>query len=153
MLIMAKKPSKEYQPSHTAQSDEAMPHCPYCGTTNGEKSALALMEQLYRSHTELRATLRSACRQMLPFEKQSNTSLERVRKVLKRADNIQKMLRSPKDLVETLNSATLDREAPIPASGHALDDVLEEASTPKTRPRRNRLMRPHALRVLRFPRS
>jgi hypothetical protein len=106
VVKMAKRPSKVRQQSRVvAEPGEARLQCPYCGTVDGEKSALSLLDQLLQSHSELSARLRLAGRQMLRFENQGGGSLEKVREALKRADNIRKTLhhleglpRAPKNI-------------------------------------------------------
>ena len=81
-----------------------------------------MMDQLFRSHTELCATLRLAGRQMLQFEQQADESLERIRKVLKRADNIRKALENPPSNCQRRPSTWMEElvvDAPIPASESA----------------------------------
>lgn len=151
MPIMMADKSKRYN-QQTATSDEALFSCPNCGSTE-QTAALALLEQLYYSHAELRATLRSACRQMLPLEKQGNRSLERSRKVLRRADRIHRMLSSPKELVDGLKPEELHAETPALVSGLDLNTVIDSRPLPDAKQTRSRLMRPHALRVIRFPGS
>lgn len=135
----------------TAAADEAPFSCPNCGST-GPTPVFAVVEQLYYSHVELRAALRSACRQMLPLEKQGNRSLDRSRKVLRRADRIYRMLNSPKELFDELKPKELDGEPPTLVSGLELK-VLDGQSRPTSKRTRSRLMRPHALRFIRPPGS
>jgi len=153
---MGMKPSKRRKPSRAvSQPREAAPLCPYCGTANSEKSALSDMDQLVRSHTELCAALRLAGRQMLRFETQGDGSLERIRKVLKRADNIRKVLEIPDESREAVknlrNIEEIVVEAPAPAAERSPDQVVDDGSNRKSVQRRTRLTRPHSLRVVRFP--
>ena len=96
---MGKKPPRR-QKQGRVEPGEALPFCPYCGTTDAEKAALSRMDRLLQLHTELCAALRLAGRQMLRFEKQEDESLQRLRKVLKRADNLHKALKGPDQLPE-----------------------------------------------------
>ena len=100
---MSKRPSKHAPESHLpTQPDDMQPLCPHCGVVVSEKSPLALMDQLVRSHTELCSTLRLVGRQLLRFEHQGDESLEKVREILKRGDNIRKALQSSDGLPEAL---------------------------------------------------
>ena len=153
---MGMKPSKRRKPTRAVTEPRAAaPRCPYCGITDSEKSALSLMDQLVRSHTELCAALRLTGRQMLRLEKQGDGSLERIRKVLKRADNVRKVLEIPDESREAAkNLKNIDEvavEVPTPASEYSPDQVVDNGSKRKSVQRRTRLTRPNALRVVRFP--
>jgi len=143
--------SKVYDPEEVAV-EEVPFGCPNCGST-GQTPVLAVVEQLYYSHIELRAALRLACRQMLPLEKEGNRSLERSRKILKRADRIHNMLNSPNELFDGLKAKELQDEPPAMVSGLELNGVLDGQARPTSKRTRSRLMRPHALRVIRLPGS
>jgi len=152
---MGKKSSRRRSQSQVVtQPVEAQSLCPYCGTMNNESAALSLMDQLFLSHTELYATLRLAGRQILQSDKQSDGSLERIRKVLKRADNMRKALQSADELPETLKK--MDEEelvvnAPETASEYGPDEVVNAGPAPKGVQKRTRLTRPRSLRIIRFP--
>ncbi len=153
---MAKKPSKRRTPARAViEPHEAAPRCPYCGTTNSERSALSLMDQLFRSHTELCAALRLAGRQMLRLEQQGDGSLERIRKALKRADNVRKMLEIPDESRAAIkNLKNIDEivvEAPPSAAECSPDQGIENSPMRKNVQKRTRLTRPNSLRVVRFP--
>jgi hypothetical protein len=139
---MGKKPSKRRKQSVVVAQPPAESHlCPFCGIANREKSALSLMERFFQSHAELCVALRSAGRQLLRFEKQADQSLERIRRVLKRADTIRKALRIPNELPETLKSMDeLSVVAPAPVSEYRAH------AQRKTRP-----SRPHPQPILKFP--
>jgi hypothetical protein len=141
LAIMGKRSSKGSKPRRVATDPgEAHIHCPYCGTVNGDKSALSLMDQLSRSHAELCATLRLVGRQMLRFEKQADGSLEKVREVLKRADHIRKALQNPDGSPEALPNTgqeKLVRKAQKPA-----------AAVGKSAPKR---ARSRSLHIISFP--
>jgi len=142
---MGKKPSKRRKQSLVvAQPAAESPHCPFCGIANREKSAVALMQGFFQSHAELCVALRSAGRQMLRFERQEDQSLEKIRRVLKRADTIRKALRMPDELPETLKS--LDEllvVAPAPVSEYIPKSTDAQR---KTRPPRR-----HPQPILKFP--
>src|ERR1700727_1785394 len=92
---MGKKLSKRRKEIRVVtKPGDVAPPCPYCGTTHSAKYALSLMDQLFQSHAELSAVLRLAGRQMLRFEMQGHESLGRIRKALRRADNIREALES-----------------------------------------------------------
>lgn len=152
---MAKRSSKRRKQSRLlTRPVETQPPCPYCGTGISEKSALSLLDQLLRSHAELCVTLRSAGRQMLQHEKQSDGSLERIRHALKRAENIRKALPSregdelpvaPKDADDLVGDALRL------ASDLNPDQALTGGTIRKNAPQRAHLNRPRSLRVIRFP--
>lgn len=154
-----KKTLKRRKQSRTAsQLGEAQTHCPYCLTSNSDKPALSLVDELCRSQTELCATLRLAGRQLLQFEKQGDGLLDKVREVLKRAENIQKTMRSESDLSEALSVAAVfgsglavETSMPASESEYSPDQATSEDMLPKTGRRRSRLQRPHALRIIKFP--
>jgi hypothetical protein len=151
---MGKKPSKRRKQSlEVTQPGDAAPQCPYCGTTNVEKSALSLLDSLFQSNVELCAALRSVGRQMLRVERQDDQSLERIRGVLKRADNIRQALTSSDELPEALKTAydpVVD--APTPASEYSSGQAVNDApAVQQSAPRRKRLIRPYSQRILRFP--
>jgi len=153
---MGKKPSKRRKPSRAVtEPREAASRCPYCGIANSEKSALSLMDQLVRSHIELCAALRLAGRQVLRFGAQSDESLERIRKVLKRADNLRQVLKiadeSPEAVKNLRNIDELVVEAPTSAAERSPDQGIEDSPMRKIVQRRTRLTRPNSLRVVRFP--
>lgn len=148
--MMVEKPKLYNQ--QEAAADEAPLSCPNCGST-GQTAILAMVEQLYYSHVELRAALRSACRQMLPLEKEGNKVLDGNRKVLRRADRIHRMLNSANELFDGLKPKELHAEPPALVSGLELNGVLDSRPRPTSKQTRSRLMRPHALRFIRFPGS
>jgi len=134
---------------------EIQPHCPYCLTSKSEESALSLVDELYRSQAELCTTLRLAGRQLLQFEKRGDGLLDKVREVLKRAENIQKTVRSASVLSETLSQDApygneLAMEAPTQDSEYSPNQAVGATVMPETR-RRRTLRRPNALRVIKFP--
>jgi hypothetical protein len=149
---MGKKSSKRGKQSQAAtQPLQAQPHCPYCGTMNSEKTVLSLMDQLLRSHAELSSTLRLAGRQMLQFEKRGDESLERIRKVLRRADNVRKLLPGTDELPEALKNAEADHlvmAAPGPAAEYSPDQIANQA---RKNQNKARLTRPRSSRIIRFP--
>jgi hypothetical protein len=137
------------------QANEAQPTCAYCGTTKSEKSALFLLDQLLRSQEELCATVRQVGRRMLRFEDQDDGSLDRIRRVLKRADNVRKSLRSLEELPEAPSAAieaTLEREVSGLASESRSGQLMPDVAVHK-RVQKSRLSTPRSLRVIRFPSS
>jgi hypothetical protein len=113
------------------------------------------MDQLVLSHTELCAALRLAGRQMLRFSTQRDGSLERIRKVLKRADNLRKVLEIPDESREALqNLKNIDEiavEGPTSAAECNPDQGLADSAIRNSVQRRSRLTRPNSMRVVRFP--
>ena len=151
--FMGKKPSKRRKESGavTHPADTA-PLCPYCGITNSEKSAVSFMDQLFRSHAELCAALRLAGRQMSGFEKQGGESLEKIRKVLKRADNIRKVLKMPDETLDGPKKLyDLVVDAPSPFAAYSSEEPMNDGPTRKGAQRKSRLTRPHSQYLLRFP--
>jgi hypothetical protein len=150
---MGDKPSKRRKQSQVVtQPGEPLPRCPSCGITDSERSALSLMDQLFRSHVELCAALRSAGRQILRLENQDDQSLRKVRGVLKRADNIRRALIDPNDLPEALNNTyELVVDATTRVDENGIDQAKNDAPIRKSAQRRSRLIRPHSLRIVRFP--
>jgi hypothetical protein len=150
---MGDKPSKRRKQSRVVtRPDEPLPRCPSCGITTSERSALSLMDQLFRSHVELCAALRSAGRQILRLENQDDQSLRKIRGVLKRADNIRRVLIGPNDFPETAsNTYELVVDATTPVDENSLDQAQNDAPIRKGVQRRSRLIRPHSLRIVRFP--
>jgi len=120
----------------------------------GEKSALSLMDQLLRSHAELCVTLRSAGRHILQEEKQRDGSLERIRQVLKRAENVRKAIQSPDALPETSKNALEDDlmgAALGPVSDHSPEHGIPPAPIRKNVSKRAHVNRPGSLRIIKFP--
>lgn len=153
---MVKKPSKRRNPTQSmTEAPEAAPRCPYCGITNSEKSALSLMDQLFLSHTELCAALRLAGRQMLRFETERDGSLERIRRVLKRADNVRKGLEIPGELREAArnlrNIDELTVEAPASALEYSPAQDAADSQIRKSVQRRTRRTRANLPLVVKFP--
>jgi hypothetical protein len=117
----------------TTHPRERRPHCPHCGLTRSEESVPILLDQLFQSHTELCTMLRSAARQMLRFEKQDDGSLEKIRKVLKRADQVRQLLRGPDELpgaAMKLSEDDMVGEPPTSVSEYTPGQVVNEGSTP-----------------------
>lgn len=155
VAIMGKKRSKRSTQSRVvSQPGDAQPQCPYCGITQTEKSAVSLMDQLIRSHSELCATLRLAGRQILQSGTQGNRPLDEIRKVLKRADNIRKALKHPSELPEASNASAEDEivvDAPMLAAEFSPEQLVNEGPVRKRVQRKTRLARPRSLRLIRFP--
>lgn len=151
---MGKRSSKGRKQGRAVKEGEAQLHCPYCGTANNEKSALSLMDQLFRSHFELCAALRLAGRQMLRSEKSGDGSLEKVREVLKRGDNIHRAVARSNGLPDVLrdpDQIELVAEALLSASDNGSGQVITEPPARKGVLKKARLKRPHSLRVIKFP--
>jgi hypothetical protein len=105
------------------------------------------LENLVQSNLELCTALRLIGRQMLRYEKQDGESLNRVRKVLKRAENIRRTLRVPNESLETEKSET-NADSP---SEYIPEQEVNEAAVGKDVQRKGRLVRPRSLRLLKFP--
>jgi hypothetical protein len=134
------------------QPVEAAPPCPYCGTTHREKFALSLMDQVYQSHAELSTALRLAGRQMLRFELQGHESLERIRNVLRRADNIREALESSDEpSLAGKNQFEMKVNAPTLVSEYGNDQVLSSGPIRKSPQRRKVPIGPQLQRIFRIP--
>lgn len=132
------------------QPGEVAPQCPYCGT-HSDKFALSLMDQLFQSHAELSAVLRLAGRQMLRFEMQGHESLERIRKVLKRADNIRQVLESSDEPAQPGKPQyELRVNAPTQVSEYGSEQILT-GPIRKSPQRRKHPISPHPQRIFRIP--
>jgi hypothetical protein len=133
-----------------AQVGEPAP-CPCCGITDLEKLGLSLMDQVLRSHAELRKALRLAGRLVLRSERQDHHSLEQIRGALKRAENISKSLNIRDDLPED-HMEKLFLAAPTVAEV-TTDRAVNVGLVKKSVPKRTRLTRPHSLRIIKSPAS
>ena len=71
---------------------------------DNDQSAELLIDQLLQSHAELSAALRLAGRQILRYAPKDDAALERIRKVLKRADRVRQAIAGPADLEEVLTA-------------------------------------------------
>ena len=133
---MAKKILKWRDQTRVApQPRKSQPNCPHCGTIRNEKSATFLVDQLFQSHAELCTMLRSAGRQILRFENEDGGSLEKIRRVLKRADHIRQTLRGPDELPgRTIMPSTDDLivEAASSVSDYTSESVTEPSPAEAT---------------------
>jgi hypothetical protein len=141
---MGKRSSKRRKHVAATRTGEVQLHCPYCGTPDGEKSALPIIDQLLRSHAELCATLRVAGRQILRFEQPGDESLEKVREVLKRAENIRKVLETRGALPEITAEV---------ASELTTEPAMTDPPMRKPAPNKPHLNRPVSLRLVPFPKK
>lgn len=117
------------------QSPKDQFHCSQCGMVKTEESAHYLIDQLFQSHAELCATLRSAGRQILRLEKEDEgpISLEKIRKVLKHADHIREMLGGPDHLPAAAiapKSYGVEGPSVTSVSNHTSDQVVNEGPPP-----------------------
>lgn len=81
--------------------------CPQCGTTDNGRSASFFIDQLLQSQIELSTALRLAGRQILRYGPKDNGSLEKIQKVLKRADHVRQTIRGTPELGQIVDySAT-----------------------------------------------
>ena len=151
---MVKKPSKRHKriEAVTGPGEDAPPQCPYCATTRSDKFALSLLEQLFQSHAELSAVLRLTGRQMLRFEMQGHESLERIRKALKRADNIRDALISSGERTKAGKKPfELKVDARTQFSEHASEQVSSDRPIRKSPGRKNRPGDPDSQRIFKLP--
>jgi hypothetical protein len=85
------KKTKQGKPGLGASpAPEGLPQCPYCGGTPAEILTSAAIDELYRSHAELCAAIRLVGRQTVRLRKQEEDSLNLIRGILERAENIRK---------------------------------------------------------------
>jgi len=146
---MGKKQLKRFKENRTVPpSHEFLPSCPLCKTTNPEKAALAAFDDLLQSHAELCSVIRSVGRQMLQIEKPDRHSLDRLRIVLKRADNIRQTLRLQDEYQENLKKQQLDASC-APSEGSS-EQTINEAAIQKSKAR-GHLSRPRSIRIVRSP--
>jgi len=95
-------------------------------------------------HAELCATLRVAGRQILRFEQPGDESLEKVREVLKRAENIRKVLETRGALPEITAEV---------ASELITEPAMTDPPMRKPAPNKPHLNRPVSLRLVPFPKK
>jgi hypothetical protein len=110
---------------------------------------LSLMDKLFQSHADLCDALRLAGRQLLPVEEKGSESLERIRSVLKRADNVRKALVTFNQWPEALEDVHQSMAAS--ASEYIVEHGTADVLLPKGVQKRNSLTRTNSLRVLKFP--
>ena len=146
---MGKRTSRRSNPRLINKDEDGVSRCPYCGTTQDERSTLSILENLVQSQAELCLVLRLAGRQLLPFAKQDDQTLERIRKALKRAENIRKTVGSPEEPQRDADELSAATETP--ASGYIPDLPLDDAPIRKSAQKKSRLTRPYSLAVLKFP--
>jgi hypothetical protein len=146
---MGMKSSKRRKPGRAiAEAQEAAPRYPFDGILNDEKLILSLMDRLFQSHAELCTALRLAGRRLLRVEEQNSESLQKIRKVLKCAENVRKALmlnewterlenrhKSVVALADEYNRNHVSGEGPIGQS-------VQEENSPSRR---------HSQGVIRFP--
>jgi hypothetical protein len=145
---MENKPSNLCEESGVlVEKDNRGSHCLHCGTTTFASLDLSpLIDQLVRSHAELSAALRWTGRQMLRFEHHDHHSLEKIRGTLRRAANIRKTLSIPANSPQDLNQTE-----ELPVNPQPLVSQYSEQQALKSVQRKNRLSRPNAFRVIKFP--
>jgi hypothetical protein len=138
---MGKRASRRRKSGLTITRMDVASGCPHCGATVAEKRALGMVDALIRSQAELCAMLRLAGRQLLQFTNEDDQSLERIRVVLKRAENIHKTV--------TLSEPSTDvdeRSEPlaVSVSGYIPDLALSEVPERLHKVQRKALTRPFA---------
>jgi hypothetical protein len=139
----------DYERSELAIDPGSPEVCAYCGIANTEDLALSVVDQLVRSHAELRTALRLAGRQILRLQRQDQNLLEKIRETLKRADNIVKTFGVPQDLQEEQkNVEAYATHAPQVVSFFPTVQTKSEKPVSKHAAKRNRLYRPRLLRVV-----
>ena len=145
---MQKKRSSRRKPPRS-QPGENLSDCPYCGTTKAEKFNLAMFDDLLQSQSELCTALRLTGRLMLQFEKQAGQSLDKIRKVLKRAESVRRtitLLKEPRQITDgRWDSVYQSAEKGSP------DNVLSQGAQRKGINKKNRPAAPSLPAVLSFP--
>ena len=135
--------------------------CPHCGTTDADRSVLSSLDNLLRSHLELCTELRQIGRQLLHFEQQDGTpgqksrSLDRMRKVLRRAENIRRSLKTtavgadPEAFADGANvTLPSDPDFNAPEPSDIESGATDTVENPKNK---GRVARSRAQRVINFP--
>jgi hypothetical protein len=146
---MENKPSNLCEESGgLVEKDSQAPHCAHCGATKIENVDLLLIDQLVRSHAELSSALRWTGRQILRFEHHDHHWLEKIRGMLRRAENIRKTLNIPGDLPQDPKQAE-----ELPLNAQAAPSQHRDQRDPESTQTKNRFSRPHSLRVIKFPAS
>ena len=108
--------------------------CPYCGIPNVAQMDLYALDNLFQSHYELCAALRFIGRKILDLdlEKRDNLAADRIRAVLRRADNIRRQLRIPPPSREPEPEPSIEFQASSTASAEASSDQSASESAPKS---------------------
>lgn len=99
---------------------------PGFGMTANGQSASFLLDQLLQSHTELSSALRLAGRQILRYAPNDDGALERIRKVLKRADHLRLAISGPAELQDIA-----DKMVPVLGRGELPDGQLSSEFGPE----------------------
>jgi hypothetical protein len=147
---MGKKSSKRRKQGRaTNQPGEAALQYAFDGLPKDEKMILSLMDRLFQSHAELCTALRLAGRQLLRVEEQGAEPLEKIRKVLKRADHVRKALVRLNEWPETLEH--MHESVVTSAAEYSQDGGTEDVAIRKSAQKRNSPGRGHSPRVIRFP--
>jgi hypothetical protein len=147
---MGKKSSRRRKQGRaTTQPGEAALQYPFEGLPKDEKVILSLMDRLFQSHAELCTALRLAGRQLLRVEEQGAEPLEKIRKVLKRADHVRKALIRLNEWPETLEH--MHKSVVASAAEFGTDQGAEDVPMRKSVQKGNGPNRAHSSRVIRFP--
>jgi hypothetical protein len=134
------------------ENDDVTLHCQNCGATSTGNSALSLLDQIVRSHTELSTVLRWAGRQISRFEDPDHQALEKIRETLKRADNIRRTLRVPADFAQDKKQVKYPLAADATVVGPTeVCPAMHGEAVQQAMPKRTRLTRPRSLQILKFP--
>lgn len=144
---MGNETSKRGRESAT-QPEDAARRCPLCGTSNAEQLASSVLNDLFLSHAELCTALRLVGRQMLQFGKRDDQSLDKMRQVLKRAENIRKTLNISNEPLKNADELLHDQTTPVSGSPSA---TPKEGPARKGARRTSRLTRSRSFGLLRFP--
>jgi hypothetical protein len=147
---MGKKSSKRRKQGRAiTQPGQAALQYPFDGLPKDEKVILSLMDRLFQSHAELCTALRLAGRQLLRVEEQGAEPLEKIRKVLKRADHVRKALIRLNEWPETLDQ--MHQSVVASAAEYSADEGAEDVPIRKSAQKGNSPSRGQSSRVIRFP--
>ena len=123
--------------------------CLRSGTKNKHKLDLAMLDRLFESHAELCTTLRLVGREMLHVDKHNRQTLDKIRRVLKQAENVRRALRMPNESPYGID------ELPEAAGTSFLESkpagTTNEARRRTSLQKKSRLSRPRSLGVVEFP--
>jgi len=147
---MDKRPFKGRGQTMSTQTADTSLRCPQCGTTNGEKFTLSMLDALLKSHAELCTTLRQVGRHLLSFEDRGGQTLDKIRTVLKRAENVRKTLAVPNEKQENMDEML---SAPAAKALEPSVDSASEVPMRKSAQGKGRVTRPRSMGILRFPAS
>ncbi len=108
-----------------------------------------MLDSLLESHGELCATLRQVGRQLLHIENRGDHSLDKIRSVLKRAENLRRTLRISSEMQQGKDELFGAAETSDFESNPG--NAATEAPSRETVQKKGRLTRPRSFDILKFP--